>query len=161
MKVFFGKKWKYHRGTGRQYYWVFGMVERNSRKAVMQLIERRNTDTLLPIISNYASEWSTIFLDMWAAYNSLENEGFTHDTVNHSEEFVSNTGCCTNTIEGLWGLVKLKIKKMKGVLPHRLPFILDEFMHRYRFGHENGDVYYRFLLYIASFCTNQHWRLEN
>lgn len=54
--LFWQKKRKYHRGTGRQYYWVFGMVERNSRKAVMQLVERRNTDTLLPNISNYASE---------------------------------------------------------------------------------------------------------
>jgi hypothetical protein len=38
---------------------------------------------------------------------------------------------------------------MKGVLPSRLMYVLDEFM----FGHENGDVFYisRFLMDLSEF----------
>jgi hypothetical protein len=63
-------------------------------------------------------------------------------------EFKSDEGCCTNTIECLWGLVKLK---MKGALPSHLIYVLDEFMYRYRFGYENGNVYSRFLIDLFEF----------
>jgi transposase-like protein len=127
----FGKKRKYNRGTGNQKYWVFGMLERGTRNSVLQLVERRDRQTLLPIIKAHVEEGSTIYSDQWAAYFTLKDEGYTHLTVNHSEEFMSAEGCCTNGIEGLWGLAKLRIKKMKGVLPCRLPIYLDEFMYRY------------------------------
>jgi transposase-like protein len=99
----FGKKRKYHRGTGNQKYWVLGMVERNTRKSVLQLVERRDRNTLIPIIEKYVEIGSTIYSDMWAAYNSLGSDGFEHKVVNHSVEFKSDDGCCTNTIEGLYG----------------------------------------------------------
>ena len=44
---------------------------------------------------------------------------------------IRKKGCI---IEGLWGLVKLEIKKMKGILPHKLTQILDEFGFRYMYG---------------------------
>ena len=111
------------------------------KKLHFQLVERRNSETLYPIIESGVEKGSTIYSDMWHAYNNLESEGYDHKCVNHSVEFKSEDGCCTNTIEGLWGLVKLKIKKMKGVLRSRLVYVLDELMYRYRFGHENGDVF--------------------
>ena len=107
----FGKKRKYHRGTGNQDTWVFGATEKNTRKAFVVVVEKRDRDTLLPIIKQYIAPGSTIFSDKWAAYCTLNVEGYQHDTVNHSTEFKSETGCCTNTIEGLWGNIKLKIKK--------------------------------------------------
>ena len=36
---------------------------------------------------------------------------------------------------------QLKIKKTKGLLPHRVPAVLDEFKYIYRIGKSNGDVY--------------------
>ncbi|XP_061180588.1 uncharacterized protein LOC133189198 [Saccostrea echinata] len=147
----FGKKRKYHRGTGNQKYWVFGMVERNTRNSVLQL-ERKDRNTIIPIIEKYVEIGSTIYSDMWAAYNGLENDGFAHKAVNHSVEFRSDDGCCMNTIEGLWGgLVELRVKKMKGVIPSRLMYVLNEFMYRYRFGHENGDIFSRFLIDLSEF----------
>lgn len=147
----FGKKRKYHRGTGNQKFWVFGLTERNTRNSVLRLVEKRDKDTLIPIIKSCVKQGATIYSDMWAAYNDLEKEGYVHDTVNHSKEFRSSSGCCTNTIEGLWGLAKLRIKKMKGILPSHLPVVLDEFMFRYRFGHQNGDIFYRLLADIKDF----------
>jgi hypothetical protein len=75
-----------------------------------------------------------------------------YNTVNHSAEFKCSEGCCTNGIEGLWGLAKLRIKKLKGVLPYRLPIYLDEFMYCYRFD-SNGDVFFKFIEDVSKFST--------
>ncbi|VDI67222.1 Hypothetical predicted protein [Mytilus galloprovincialis] len=116
----FGKKRKYHRGTGKQDTWVFGMVEKGSRKVILQIVEKRDRKTLLPIIQENVAEGAHINSDCWAAYNTLEKEGFVHKTVNHSKEFKAQDGTCTNEIEGIWGLAKLKIKSMKGVRHERI-----------------------------------------
>ena len=81
------------------------------------------------VTKQYVNPGSTIYSDKWAANGTLASEGYTHHTVNHSVEFRSSEGCCTNAIEGLWGLAKLRIKKIKGVLTCRLPVYLDEFMY--------------------------------
>lgn len=108
------------------------------------MVEDRKRDTLIPLIKAHVKKGSTIHSDQWAAYYRL-NEGYTHETVNHTEEFVTEAGVATNEIEGLWGNVKLRIKKMKGVGVDTLDFILNEFMYRYRYGQPNGDVYFPFL----------------
>ena len=76
---------------------------------------------------------------------SLNEEGHLHETVNHSEAFKLPTECCTNTVEGLWSLAKLKIKKMKDMIDHRIPALLDEFMYRNHYGFNNQDVFMRLL----------------
>ena len=129
----FGKKRKYNRGSGNQKTWVFGATEKGTRNCVMQIVERRDRDKLLPIIKNNIARGTTIYSDQWAAYCSLPEEGYQHDTGNYSKEFKSDSGCCTNTIEGLWGNVKLRIKKMKGIYSDKLPVVLDEYMYRYRY----------------------------
>jgi transposase-like protein len=115
--------------------------------------ERRDRETLLPIIKAHVNEGSTIYSDQWAAYFTLKDECYTHLTVNHREEFMSSEGCCTNGIEGRWELAKLRIKKMKGVLPCRLPTYLDEFMYHYRFGHSKGDVFFQLIEDVSKFST--------
>ncbi|CAC5410030.1 unnamed protein product [Mytilus coruscus] len=57
----FGKKRKYHRGTGNQNVWVFGATERSTRNAFMQIVEKRDMATLLPIIKMHIETGSTIF----------------------------------------------------------------------------------------------------
>ena len=117
----------------------------------MTIVDKRDRETLLPIIKQNISPGSTVFSDKWGAYYTLSDEGYVHDTVNHSKEFKSESGCCTNTIEGLWGNVKLKIKKMKGVASGKLPEILDEYMYRYRMGHSNGDIFNQLLLGVKEY----------
>lgn len=114
------------------------------------IVDRRDKDTQEPVITKYVGKGSAIYSDKWGAYFSLNGRGYTHDTVNHSVEFKYDSGCCTNTIEGLWGVAKLRIKK-KGVLKENLLVIVDEFMYRYRFGHENGDIFYLFIDDISEF----------
>jgi hypothetical protein len=48
--------------------------------------------------------------DFWRGYLGLEELGYTHLRVNHSQTFVDEeSGACTNTIEGTWSALKQKI----------------------------------------------------
>lgn len=65
--------------------------------------ERRDKDTLLPIIQKYILPESSIISDCWRPYGALNEMNYKHLTVNHSKTFKDpETGACTNTIEGLW-----------------------------------------------------------
>ena len=96
----FGKKRKYNRGAPTKRIWIFGLVERATRKTVFVPVNDRKKETLIPIIQKHVRRGSKIFHDDWAAYAKLEQHGYVHDTVVHAREFVSPTGVCTNTIEG-------------------------------------------------------------
>jgi hypothetical protein len=51
--------------------------------------------------------------------------------VNHSIYFVDPTnGNHTQNIESYWGKVKLRVKKMKGVLGDKIPSYLNDWMWR-------------------------------
>jgi hypothetical protein len=51
----------------------------------MQIVEKRDADTLVPIIQKYVKHGTII----WGAYCKLDQIGFKHGTVNHSKEFKS------------------------------------------------------------------------
>ena len=112
-------------------------------------MEKRDKSTLLPLIENCVQKGCENHSDGWKEYGCLKKEGYKHSIVNHSIEFKAEDGTCTNNIEGMWSLVKLKIKSMKGVLHDKISAILDEFTYRHRYGRPNGDIYYRFLADIA------------
>ena len=125
------------------------MKEKGTRKVIFHTVERRNKDTLLPLIKSSVQEECKIHSDCWRAYHSLQAEGYEHSTVNHSEHFKAEDGTCTNEIKGVWSLVKLKIKSMKGILHDKIESVLDEFTHRHRYGLPSGDVYYQLVSDIA------------
>lgn len=52
------------------------------------------------------------YTDERLAYKTIENKGYIHKTVNHSQFFVDPTsGAHTQRIESLWGSLKLRIIK--------------------------------------------------
>ena len=75
-------------------------------------VEDRSADTLIPIIKKHVLPGTIIISDCWKAYSKLEEEGFQHQTVNHSKEFINKeTGAHTNTIESTWRAVKTSLPK--------------------------------------------------
>jgi hypothetical protein len=69
--------------------WVFGMVWKHGvSETRLFLVERRDRRTLLPIILKHIQPGTTIRSDEWGAYQGLHRYGFTHETVNHSQNFV-------------------------------------------------------------------------
>ena len=71
----------------------------------MEVVDQRDAATLLPIISDHIVAGTTVWSDMWAAYNGIAAlpEVAAHETVNHSIQFINPaTGVHTNTIESYW-----------------------------------------------------------
>ena len=68
----------------------------------MEIVPDRTAATLLPIIQAHLQSGTTVHSDQWAAYQQVQSlpNVATHDTVNHSVEFVnSTTGTHTQTVE--------------------------------------------------------------
>ncbi|CAF4752643.1 unnamed protein product, partial [Rotaria sp. Silwood2] len=100
---------------------------------------RRDAATLMPIIHEFILPGTTIYSDQWPAYNGLANgrngpDRYTHDTVNHSYNFVNpNTLVHTQNIENMWMVAKMRKKEQMGQRRSLLPTHLAEFMWRRRF----------------------------
>ena len=72
----------------------------------------------------------------------------TNNSVNHSENFVDlYSRAHTNTIEGLWALVKRKLKSMCGTLYQHVPSYMDEFTRFRNFGEDTA--FEQLLIYMA------------
>ena len=103
----FGKR-KHNRGHHVEGAWVLGGVERtDERNVFLRVVERRDATTLRSVILRHVHRDSILVTDFWRGYLGIEECGYTHQRVNHSETFVdAATGACTNTIEGTWSGVK-------------------------------------------------------
>lgn len=93
---------------------VFGLVERESKKAKSFVVESADKENLLPKIGCNVKAGANVITDSYHAYNNLKNN-YKHDVVKHSAgEYVrvdarTSVKIHTNTIEGYWGLVKRTI----------------------------------------------------
>ena len=125
----FGHKRKYNRGRVSKGTWVFGMVERDSGRALTFRVPDRSRETLVTrLVQEFVRPGTIIISDKFSPYFNLNNIGYIHLMVNHSKNFVDPvTGAHTNTIEGLWNQVKKKLKRMSGTFKDKLPGYLDEF----------------------------------
>ena len=111
----FGKR-KYHRGRNVEGHWVFGGIERGSRESFMVAVPDRSKNTLMPIITQYIRPGTTVISDEWRSYNDIGISGYTHQTVNHSLNFMDpTTGAHTNGVEGFWSCTKRMMRK-QGVM---------------------------------------------
>ncbi|GFT12324.1 DDE_Tnp_IS1595 domain-containing protein, partial [Trichonephila clavipes] len=102
----FGKR-KFHKGRHVEGQWVFGGVERDSRKLFWVALHDHTQRTLMQIILEWIEPGTIIISDCWKGHDVLTAEGFNHLTVNHSLNFADpDTGADTNTIESTWRHVK-------------------------------------------------------
>ena len=149
----FGKR-KYNRGRVVDGHWVFGGIERGSKSAFMVVVPDRTKNTLMPIIQKYIRTSLTIMSDEWRAYADIGTSGYTHQTVNHSENFIDpTTGAHTQGIEGHWSCTKRMMRK-QGVMntsSDLFPTYLVEFLWRRRF--EDEDLFEKLLEHISEQYT--------
>ena len=67
---------QHHRGSATtQEKWVFGLVDVSQQPALdyMEMVSRRDANTLLPIIQAHVLPGTTIYSDEWAAYKQVQN----------------------------------------------------------------------------------------
>ena len=58
------------------------------KKVFLVAVDRRDADTLLPVLQEYIIPGSTVVSDLWRAYGTVNNIGYRHLTVNHRLNFV-------------------------------------------------------------------------
>jgi transposase-like protein len=127
---------KYNRGRHTEANWVFGMLERGSRKCALFPVPDRSAATLLPIIRANCHPETIIISDCWSSYRSFfEDPSFYHLTVNHSLNFVSPDSPLVHTqnIENTWMHAKKSKRYRSGGSRDDLEGYLYEFIFKKKF----------------------------
>ncbi len=144
----FGKR-KYHRGRRVDGVWVFGGIEKGSDKMFLEIVERRDAETLVGIIKKWIRPGSIIHSDCWKAYSSLGDIGYEHVTVNHSKEFLNrDNGACTNKIESTWRAVKASLPRY-GTVKGLYESYFVEYIIRKKYLRSSPDPFLQFLKFIS------------
>ena len=115
--------------------WVFGAFDPQQGQGWIQLIDRRDAETLEPIIQSCIPPETTIYSDAWGAYGGLRKLGYDHHVVVHEHHFVDpETGVHTNNVEAFWQRCKRRFKRMYGTSRGLLASHVDEFLWLERHG---------------------------
>ena len=146
----FGKKRKYNRGRmPNPGFWVFGAVERDSNNFELWVVDRRDRESLQPLIQETILPGTMIYSDDYSVYRNLDQIGYGHEIVNHSVEFVNENEAHTNTMEGFWGVWKAAFKQMRGCCNIEMCRLhLYKIMYRGRYP---GDIFTSLLKDISFF----------
>lgn len=100
--------------------WLFGGVERGTRRSftVPILLPKggwQERGTLLPLIIRFIRPGSIIITDNWAAYNNLNDHGYTHFVTNPSKDTVQSVDIDVKVhlqnIECLWTDLREWVKR--------------------------------------------------
>ena len=150
----FGKR-KYHKGRRKEGVWVFGGIERESKNCFLTSVPDRSAETLIAKIKEHVLPGTNIISDCWKAYSRLAEEGYVHQTVNHSKEFVNKeTGAHTNTIESTWRAVKTSLPK-HGTVKSLYDTYFVEYIFRKRYLSDAEDKFLAFLESIKKVYSPQ------
>ncbi len=85
---------------------VLGAVERDG-DVVTKIIPNVKHSTILPEIEAIVVKGSAVHTDALPSYRALRDLGYSHEFVNHHRgQYVSKSGCHTQTIEGFWAQLK-------------------------------------------------------
>jgi len=82
--------------------------------------------TLQPIVRLVVEQGSKIYTDRWGGFNELGLDGYTHTSINHSEEYMNQKGEHLNGIERFWAFAKNRMRKFNGVPRATLPLHIKE-----------------------------------
>ena len=109
---------------------VFGMV---SDKAVMRVVPNTERDTLTPVIRRFIPDAETVVVtDGFSPYIGLDAIYKGHIVINHAQDEYKVGHYHTNTIEGLFSILK---RGIYGIYHHvsakHLQRYCEEFAHRY------------------------------
>lgn len=144
-------KRKHNKGRVVPEQWILGILDTTTNIGIVRYVQRRDANTLLPIIRDVVKQGSEIWTDEWRAYNRLSNLGFVHHTVCHKREFKAADGTCTNAVEGLWSVLKKHLRLLHVLQSPLLPEHIDEFMWRrvYCRGATTGSTFRTLLTHIT------------
>ena len=128
-------KRKNNRGRNLERSWYFGGYCQDQKNGFVVPVERRDSESLIPLIDMYVERGSIIHSGERSAFNCLSSYGWIHQTVNHSQHFVDPvTGVGTQEFESFWNQMKRKLRHFmcsQGDLQYDQ---VIEYMYRFNFG---------------------------
>ena len=118
--------------------WVFGGICRETKEIFMVRVPNRRRDTLYEVIKEHIREGSIIMSDEWAAYATLEQEGYEHHTICHKRNFVDpeDRTVHTQNIECQWRYAKACYPRNSTSNDLRESY-LQEYLYRHKHGADN------------------------
>jgi hypothetical protein len=117
-------------------------------------VKDRIQKTLTDDILEWIEPETKIISDCWAAYNDLDRQGYTHQTVNHRIGFVDPvTGAHTNIIESYWRHLKVYVDSYNRKMGYDLD--LAQYMFKARSNSNNVDPFTMFLHVAANIDWNR------
>ena len=122
------------------------MVQRSSNKIIMYPVDKKDAQTLIPLIEKHVAPGSRIFSDSWAAYLHLNELGYEHFSVTHKSTFKQSCRnvqtaeivvCTTNRIERAWKISKDHFRRINGTNTAKFYQHLSEIIWRNHVHNEN------------------------
>lgn len=119
---------------------VLGIIQRTGQ-LVLELLPNVQQVTIQPVLQATIQPETTVITDEYNIYSRLSSWGYLHQTVNHSlgeyardEDGDGFHEIHTNTIEGVWSLLRSWLRPHRGISQEHLPFYLAffEFIHNIR-----------------------------
>ncbi len=116
---------------------ILGMIQR-AGEVVIQMLPNVQQATIAPLIQETIAAGTLVYTDEYNIYNRLEQWGYGHKTVNHSQgEYARDDDgdgfheVHVNTIEGFWSLLRSWLRPHRGISQEKLPLYLGlfEFVH--------------------------------
>ena len=112
--------------------WAVCIVDTTHSQAVgyIEIVEKRDSSTLLPIILRIVRAGSIITTDEWKAYIKISKNGLCeHKRIAHKYHFVDpQTGNHTQNVESYNNKIKYKIKMAKSVPEYFRQRFITEFL---------------------------------
>jgi len=93
---------------------VVGAIQRNGELR-LKVCKRAEKGELQEFIVENVQEGATIYTDELKSYNGLEELGYKHEVINHSEREYARGDIHTNTQEGVWSLLRQWLRTHRGV----------------------------------------------
>jgi len=113
--------------------WVFGAVDIGTGEFFMELVQRCDVATLLPVVQRNVLTGTRVLTEELPAYGGLAEAGYIHEIGNPVRHFVEPvTGVHTKSIRARWAACNLMIRRRYGVPRVMLAEYLDDYMWRSR-----------------------------
>ncbi len=109
---------------------VLGAKDRASNQVRAKVIEKTDTETLVPLVEDSAAQGAAVYTDEAAAYASLPTmlNGIEHEAVKHSVGEYVRGKVHTNGVESVWSMRK---RAHKGTFHKISPKHLDRYVQEF------------------------------